>query len=438
MGSEWARTTLAQAGITLIDCDHRTPPATEAGYPYIAIPQLKDGRIDLNGVRRISAAHYADWTKKLKPQAHDVIVVRRCNPGDSAVVPDSLECAIGQNLVVLRADGTKVLPAYLRWLLRGPDWWNEVGKYINVGAVFDSLKCRDIPNFEVAIPPIDAQREIASFLGALDDRIDLLRETNATLEAITQALFKSWFVDFDPVHAKAEGREPEAMDAATAALFPSKFEESELGPIPRGWTSSAIYDLAQFINGAAYKAFDPNREKRGLPIIKIAELKAGVTEQTAYSDVEMPDKYRIDTGDILFSWSGNPDTSIDTFLWSSGSAWLNQHIFRVMPHSSGERSFVLLALGYLRPTFAEVARNKQTTGLGHVTVSDLKRLRIAKPGEAVLQRWNLLVDPLSERAFAVQQQAQILAELRDTLLPRLISGKLRLPEATEAAEAALA
>src|SRR5699024_5076528 len=186
------------------------------------------------------------------------------------------------------------------------------------------------------------------------------------------------------------------------------------------------------------KAFDPNRERRGLPVIKIAELKAGVTEQTAYSDVEMPDKYRIGTGEILFSWSGNPDTSIDTFVWSSGRAWLNQHIFRVVPGSTSERSFVLLALKYLRPTFAEVARNKQTTGLGHVTVSDLKRLRVAKPDEAVLQRWSLLVDPLVERSFAVQQQAQILAELRDTLLPRLISGKLRMAETTEAAEETLA
>src|SRR6185312_8523328 len=298
MGCEWAKTTLAQAGVTLIDCDHRTPPASEAGYPYIAIPQLKDGRIELSGVRRISATHYADWTKKLKPQGHDVIVVRRCNSGDSAVVPDSLECAIGQNLVVLRADGTKVLPAYLRWLLRGRDWWNEVGKYINVGAVFDSLKCRDIPNFEVAIPPIDAQREIASFLGALDDRIDLLRQTNATLEAIAQALFKSWFIDFDPVHAKAEGREPEAMDAATAALFPSEFEESELGLIPKGWRIGTLPDLAD-LNASKWTA------RKHPEIVKYIDL-SGVTSNridsaTEYSFEAAPSRarHRLRDGDTI-------------------------------------------------------------------------------------------------------------------------------------------
>lgn len=338
---------------------------------------------------------------------------------------------------MLRVDSSSIYPRFLAAFLATDAAFKWLRSHA-VGAVMPNLNSEIISDLVVPFPPIQTQIDIGKFVCALDDRIDLLRQTNATLEAIAQALFKSWFVDFDPVHAKAEDREPEAMDAATAALFPGEFEESKLGLIPKGWASPAVYDLAQFINGAAYKAFDPNREKRGLPIIKIAELKADVTEQTAYSDVEMPDKYRIGTGDILFSWSGNPDTSIDTFVWSSGSAWLNQHIFRVVPNRTGDRSFVLLALKYLKPTFAEIARDKQTTGLGHVTVSDLKRLQITKPDETVLRQWSVLVDPLVERAFAVQQQVQTLIQLRDTLLPRLISGKLRLPEAEAAIEDAMA
>jgi len=281
----------------------------------------------------------------------------------------------------------------------------------------------------VTLPGLATQKEIAAFLGALDDRIALLRETNTTLEAIAQALFKSWFVDFDPVRAKKEGREPEGMDADTAALFPDSFEESQLGLVPKGWTISAVYDLAQYVNGAAYRAFEPNSERRGLPIIKIAELKAGVTSQTGFSDIKMPLKYKIDTRDILFSWSGNPDTSIDTFVWPHGEAWLNQHIFHVVPSADKDRSFVLLTLRYLNPVFAELARNKQTTGLGHVTVSDLKQLQVVLPGNSLLERWNEIVDPLLERAFTIEQKAQTLATLRDTLLPRLISGQLCLPDA---------
>ena len=187
---------------------------------------MKDGHLDLTDVRRISEADFIEWTKKLKPRAHDVIVVRRCNSGDSALIPPDLECAIGQNLVVLRSESGVVHPKFLRWLVRGPEWWDQVGKYINVGAVFDSLRCRDIPNFELTVPPPADQAEIAGVLDALDDRIALLREATATLEAIAQALFKSWFVDFDPVRAKSQGLVPAGMDEATAALFPDGFEES--------------------------------------------------------------------------------------------------------------------------------------------------------------------------------------------------------------------
>jgi len=325
-------------------------------------------------------------------------------------------------------------PRYCYYLLRSIDFSG-----LNAGSGVPTLNRNHLHPMPMVRPPVVEQKKISTILGALDDRIALLRETNATLEAIAQAMFKSWFVDFDPVRAKhalsqvegAQGLAPEGMDEATFALFPDSFEESELGFVPRGWRTSALYDLAQYINGAAYKAFEPNSEQRGLPIIKIAELKAGVTNKTGYSEVCMPEKYRIASRDILFSWSGNPDTSIDTFVWLHGDAWLNQHIFRVVPKTSSERSFVLMTLKYMNPIFAEIARNKQTTGLGHVTVADLKRLRVVKPSDTVLQQWNEIVDPLIERAFNIAQQAQTLSTLRDTLLPRLISGQLRLPEAGE-------
>ena len=440
--SRWAAVTVADllhSGVIRAhkDGNHGSnyPRAAEFGdngVPFLTAKLLDDGHIDIDSAPRLPDER-ADGLRIGFVQPGDVLLSHNATIGRVAVVPMYTgRLLIGTSLTYFRLDKTRLIPNYLAAFFRGAYFQNQL-KALMSHSTRNQVPITAQRHLQIMVPPVKEQLAITSILDAFNDRINLLRQTNATLEAIAQALFKSWFVDFDPVHAKAEGREPEAMDAATAALFPSEFADSELGPIPKGWASSAVYDLAQFINGAAYKAFDPNREKRGLPIIKIAELKAGITEQTAYSDVEMPDKYRIDTGDILFSWSGNPDTSIDTFVWSSGSAWLNQHIFRVVPSSTGERSFMLLALKYLRPTFAEIARNKQTTGLGHVTVSDLKRLRIAKPDEAVLQRWSLLVDLLVERSFAAQQQAQILAELRDALLPRLITGKLRLPEATEAA-----
>lgn len=304
------------------------------------------------------------------------------------------------------------------------------------GGAQQNLNGQLIKAFPLLLPTLAEQTDIADILEALDDRITLLREINATLEAIAQAQFKSWFVDFDPVRAKRDGLAPEGMDEATAALFSDSFEDSASGDVPKGWQRCSVYEMATYINGAAYKAFEPNAERRGRPIIKIAELKAGVTAQTAFSDVEMAEKYLIGTGDVLFSWSGNPDTSIDTFVWAHEPAWLNQHIFRVIPTAPHDRSFVLQLLRHLRPVFAELARNKQTTGLGHVTVADMKRLVVTKPTPALLREFDQRVGALQRRVFANEQQALSLINLRDTLLPRLISGQLRLPEAAETLEEA--
>lgn len=399
----------------------------EQGIPFLRSLNIEQFGIKKNDLKFISQEFHQKIKKSsLKPQ--DVVIVRTGKPGTCAVIPDWLIDANCSDLVIVRC-GTQIRPHFLCY------WVNSVASHhISshlVGAVQQHFNVGAAKKMKVAVPRLEEQDDIIAILRSMDDRINLLRETNTTLEAIAQALFKSWFVDFDPVRAKLEGREPEGMDSATAALFPDSFEESELGLVPRGWQVGAVYNLAQYINGAAYRAFEPNLERRGLPIIKIAELKAGVTSQTGFSDITMPSKYKIKTRDILFSWSGNPDTSIDTFVWSHSEAWLNQHIFRVVPTTVQKRSFVILTLKYFKPVFAEIARNKQTTGLGHVTVSDLKRLQVIHPCDLLLERWNEIIDPLLERAFIVDQQVQTLTALRDTLLPRLISGQLRLPEVEE-------
>jgi type I restriction enzyme S subunit len=322
---------------------------------------------------------------------------------------------------------------YLYWLFL----WSEFNRELVASAtgtkILHTAPSR-IEAFSFRLPPIREQTAIARILGTLDDKIELNRQMNETLEATARALFKSWFVDFDPVRARTEASGDKLADSISN-LFPDAFEESTAGAIPKGWAVVPVYDIAEFINGAAYRDFQPNQCREGLPIIKIAELKAGVTDQTAFSTIEMRERYRIDSGDILFSWSGNPDTSIDTFVWARGPAWLNQHIFKVVPPNRDSRAFVLMMLRFLRPVFAEIARNKQTTGLGHVTVADLKRLMVARPPNSVLLAWNRLVAPLIERSFGIQLENSTLTALRDTLLPKLISGELRVKVAEKIIEA---
>ena len=281
---------------------------------------------------------------------------------------------------------------------------------------------------DVDVPPINEQHAIAAVLGTLDDKIELNEQMNVTLDGMGQRLFKSWFVDFDPVRARADCRNTNLQERI-ADLFPDKFEGSEIGDVPHGWGIRSVYDCATFVNGLAFRTGSFSQGKVGLPVIKIGELKAGLTSQTKFTTDEFAPKYRVRSGDVLFSWSGSPETSIDTFLWTDVDGWLNQHIFKVHFHAPNQKLFVYYLLRYLNPIFIEIARNKQTTGLGHVTADDMKRLQVCWPSENVLSAFEQTAAPLFEKAYSNSKTSATLAELRNTLLPKVVSGELRIPDA---------
>ena len=312
-------------------------------------------------------------------------------------------------------------PHFVSYLLRTVDFQSCCDKSSVPG-----VNRNDLHLIPVLRPPLPEQKAIAAILGALDDKIELNRRMNATLESMARALFQSWFVDFDPVRAKADGRTPSGMDAETAALFPAQFDHDETMLRPHGWLPKAVYDCATFINGVAFKNVQFSADGIGLPVVKIAELKDGITKQTKFTLDALAPKYKIHDGEILFSWSGSPDTSIDTFLWSGGDGWLNQHIFKVEFHHPAEKLFVYYLLKHLKSTFIEIARNKQTTGLGHVTAQDLKRLQVAFPPNPVLLAFQRLAQPIFDKTFATQTESRTLAALRDSLLPKLLRGEVRV------------
>jgi len=403
------------------------------GWPFVSATELVNGKLEIKEVRRISQTAY-DRLGSGKFKAGDILFCLRGSVGKVAPVPTGVQGAIASSLVIVRPKN--IDPQFLLNLLSSPRFQQAVQTRDN-GSVQGNLSVKELGQLPIRVPERSLQRAIAAPIALLDQQIESLRHQNETLEAIAQAVFKSWFVDFDPVKFKAEGREPEGMDAATAALFPSEFEDSELGPIPKGWGAIPVYGLADFANGAAYKEshFSPNGE--GLPIIKIAELKSGVTSSTKFTTTNLGEKYRIEENELLFSWSGNPDTSIDTFIWSGDAAWLNQHIFRVRENGAASRARIYIQLRALRPTFAEIARNKQTTGLGHVTISDLKRLKVCDPKQGIAERFDGITGPILEKIALNQHLCGVLAKLRDTLLPKLISGQTRVPEAEALVKASI-
>ena len=164
---------------------------------------------------------------------------------------------------------------------------------------------------------------------------------------------------------------------------------------PDDWSEYSLFDIAFWKNGLAFKNID--FAKSGRPVIKIAELKNGVTSQTALTMAEYDPSVFVRRGDMLFSWSGNPDTSIDVFRWKGEDGWLNQHVFKVIPRTGVTDDFLFFLLKWLKPRFAEIARNKQTTGLGHVTIKDLKQMLVGIPDSKEQERIVRIIGPIQEK-----------------------------------------
>ena len=181
------------------------------------------------------------------------------------------------------------------------------------------------------------------------------------------------------------------------------------GPtFPEDWPRRPIYELATWTNGLAFRDFQFSES--GWPVIKIAELKEGVSGQTKFTRQTFDERYHVKNGDMLFSWSGNPETSLDVFWWRRGDGWLNQHIFKVEP-TDVDSGFFYYLLRYLRPTFGEIAANKQTTGLGHVTAGDLKSLLVGVPPSRVQQNIAHVLGSLDDKIELNRRMNQTLEEI---------------------------
>ena len=445
MASDWEYIKLKDALELVADNRGRNPESySEQGIPVVDnYLIISEGYVNLNEVKRyIDEITYESFIRK-HIQENDVLITLVGNGYGQVALTPSEKCVIIQNTVGLRCSLNHD-NIFLYYLLKNN---RKALMNLNIGAAQPSIKVGNLTNLEFQFPPLAEQKAIAHILGSLDDKTELNRQMNETLEAMAQALFKSWFVDFDPVidNALAAGNAipDEFVERAEQrkgiekkdnsdiqALFPDEFEfTEEMGWIPKGWGVTPVYDVANFVNGSSFKSKYFSDANDGLPIIKIAEIKNGVSQQTKFTTQEMPEKYFISNGSILFSWSGNPDTSIDTFIWTGGDGWLNQHIFNVVLHEDKDKTFVYYLLKSLKPVFTEIARDKQTTGLGHVTVKDMKRTYTIKPSDLALEAFKLHSNSIFERWYQNLYACSELTKLRDTLLPKLMSGELRIVDA---------
>ena len=292
----------------------------------------------------------------------------------------------------------------------------------NAGSGVPTLNRNHVHSLPTIVPSPHEQRAIAHILGTLDDKIELNRRMNETLEAMARALFKSWFVDFDPVRAKMEGRDPN-LPQHLADLFPDRLVDSELGEIPEGWEVIPLDEIAVFQNGLALQKYRPQVNEKRLPVVKIAQLRSGKTDSGEWATSNIRPECIIDDGEVVFSWSG----SLMVTVWCSGRAALNQHLFKVTSRRF-PKWFLLHNVRSHLADFQTIAAGKATT-MGHIKRHHLSEAKCTVPDRRLLAAADRRLAAMFDRSVSANIQSRTLAALRDALLPKLISGEIRIRHA---------
>lgn len=256
----------------------------------------------------------------------------------------------------------------------------------------------------IPVPPLDVQRRIASILSSLDRKIELNNKINADLEEMAQAIFKNWFVDFEP-------------------FKDGKFVDSELGMIPEGWKVGRLTEIASYMNGLAMQKFPPENNEDSLPVLKIKELGQGFcgTDSDRCS-CNIKDECKIHNGDVIFSWSG----TLLVDVWCGGDCGLNQHLFKVTSKDYPKWFYYYWTKHHLQE-FIHIAKDKAVT-MGHIKRGHLEEAMVAIPDNDSMEKAHELFEPILSKMISLRLENSRLSTLRDTLLPRLMSGEIEVPE----------
>ncbi len=400
----------------IIDSLHKTPSYTEFGFPIVRAADIKNGFLSLENTKTVSEEVYKEYTKNNIPQKGNIIISRVGSYFNFSFVNIDEKFCIGQNTSIIVPQECS---RYLYFALISPIVEKQI-RELAVGTSQKTLSLKYIRELKIPFPPLPTQERIAEILGSLDDKIELNRRMNATLEATARAIFKSWFVNFDPVYAKMEGRDY-PLPAEVLDLFPGELVESELGLIPRGWEIKPLDEIADYLNGLAMQKYPPIEGQESLPVIKIRELRAGAADSSSNrANLNFSNDYIIDDGDIIFSWSG----SLLVKVWCGGKGGLNQHLFKVTSKNFPKWFYYYWTAHHL-DEFQRIAADKATT-MGHIKRNHLREALVVIPDESIIRAGSDYIGILLEKFVNNSLQNRNLENIRDTLLPRLMNGEIEV------------
>ncbi len=403
---------------------------TESGINFIKVESISEsGNFIKNKFQFIDQDTHQNLLKRSQIKDNDILFSIAGTIGRTAIAtPDILPCNTNQALAIIRPDLSRVDPYFLLYCLKDKKRLNRAKSNV-VQSVQSNLSLTEIKKIEIPEYPKEYQIKISEALKIFDDKIELNQKMNQSLEEIAKTLFKSWFINFDPVKAKAEGR-PTGLSKEISDLFPDSFEDSELGEIPKGWEVKALDEIAEFLNGLALQKYPEDEECPRYPVLKIAQLREGSTKSQDVFSSNIPDEFIIRNGDYIFSWSG----SLLAKFWLGDDAALNQHLFKVTSENYPKWFFAGWVEKHL-DMFSSIASSKATT-MGHIKRGDLKDAKTVVPPIEVISSFGECFSPIREKANLCLLENNNLVDLRDALLPKLISGELKIPDAENLIEEA--
>lgn len=375
----WRKLPLGSLGI-LYDGPHATPTRVTEGPYFLNIASLQNGRLNLDNSDHVSESEFATWTRRVTPQEGDLLFSYETRLGDAALMPGDIRACLGRRMALVRPDRSRVDPRYLLYLYLSPDFRSIIDRNTIHGATVNRISLTTMGSWEVWLPELVDQQAVAEVLGALDDKMSI----NARVVRASESLARSVLV------------------------FDSLLEGSSSVPLAK---------TARFANG---KAFTKDATGSGRVVIRIAELNSGIGGATVYNQIDVADDHLARPGDLLFAWSG----SLTVQRWFRPEAIVNQHIFKVIPNHHYPIWLVHQLLLRKLEEFRGIAADKATT-MGHIQRRHLEE-PVMIPSREGIERQHGIMDGLWHTALSAEQESLKLQELRDTLLPQLMSGKLRV------------
>ncbi|OMC63326.1 hypothetical protein BK121_27780 [Paenibacillus odorifer] len=379
------------------------------GVPIVRVNNLKDGIIDTSDVMKVSPKIVEKYSRT-RLKGGEVLVSLVGSLGRCAVVPSHM---VGWNI----ARAVAVIPVdssiggeWVKYWISSSSSQHFISTRANT-TVQATLNLSDISKLPIALPMKMERDNIVSILKSIDDKIELNNAINNNLEELAQALFKRWFVDFEFPNKNGEPYKSSG----------GEFEESEIGMIPKGWQVNCLEGIANYLNGLAMQKYRPEAVD-SIPVIKIKELNQG--RSTADSDKASPsidDKYIVRNGDVLFSWSG----TLEIKLWCGGIGGLNQHLFKITSNKYDKWFYYYWTKNHI-DKFRRIASDKATT-MGHIKRSDLKAAKVLIPENNFYKFAASVFQPFVEKMIQLSLESYELESIRNFLLPKLISGEVRVP-----------